>query len=98
MIDGGRRTAPLLPGQYATPRLDGVSLLGSTNRHFSAPVVASSARSRPYGDGSYIVLPITMGIAWSSRIRPTKPSGLRWMLQTRSSVATLAAVICLSGL
>ena len=52
----------------------------------------------PYGEARYIVLPITIGIAWSSRMRPTKPSGLRCTLQTCWSVLTFAFVIWVSGL
>src|SRR5579862_8771386 len=74
MIDGAK---PSPPGQYAMPRVDGTSLFGSVNFHFSAPVVASSAMTTPYGDPRYIVLPMTMGIASSSRRRPVYPSGLR---------------------
>src|ERR1044072_9837287 len=58
---GSGRSPP--PGQYATPRFDGSSPLGSANRHFSVPVVASNAMTAPYGEPRYIVLPITMGIA-----------------------------------
>jgi hypothetical protein len=75
-IDGGSGRSPP-PGQYATPRFDGSSLLGSSNRHFSAPVVASTAMTAPYGEPRYIVLPITMGMACASRIGPVKPAGLR---------------------
>src|SRR5207342_1478142 len=73
MIDGG---TPPPPGQYASPRFDGRSPLGSCNFHFSVPVVASSAWTAPYGDPRYIVLPITSGMASSSRRPPLKPAGL----------------------
>src|SRR5262245_47037948 len=90
MIDGGREPSP---GQKAMPRFDGRSLFGSWNFHFSTPVVASSAWIAPYGDARYIVVPMTIGIASSSRRRPEYPAGLRWKLHTRSSVATFCAVI-----
>jgi hypothetical protein len=61
---------PPPPGQYATPRLAGMSSFGSWYRHFSAPEVASNAITAPYGDPTYIVLPMTMGIASSSRSLP----------------------------
>ena len=38
------------PGQYAMPRFDGTALSGSSNRHLSLPVVASSAMTAPYGE------------------------------------------------
>ena len=51
--DDLRRRVCASPGQYSTPRVDGLPA-GSWKFHISLPVVGSSATTRPYGVVRYI--------------------------------------------
>src|SRR5690349_344552 len=61
------------PGQYATPRVDALSLLLSSYSHICLPVVASSATTRLNGVGRYRTPSTMMGVASLRRARPPLP-------------------------
>ena len=67
------------PGQYSTPRVEGLpASRGTWKTHVSLPVVGSSATTRPYGEEMYITPLTTIGVVWlgakpEPRPRPPRP-------------------------